>query len=231
MPPKEVLPTLGAASFTCPHCGALAHQTWDAVYRLFGKKFEETQNEFGQKVRKPKTTATVSFIPPQEEPFLSISQCVSCAKLALWVGDRIVQPRAISIQPPAENMPQDVRDLYLEARAIASESPRAAAALLRLALEKLLAELGSAGKNLFERIQNLEKVGVPTRMIQAMTALRVAGNNAVHPGEIDLAEPKELANQMFLFLNYVVEFGITAPAHVDKFMAAHDAKKNVPLPK
>jgi hypothetical protein len=32
MSPKPVEPQLGAASFTCPHCGAVAHQTW---YRLF----------------------------------------------------------------------------------------------------------------------------------------------------------------------------------------------------
>lgn len=29
---KEVAPQLGLDSFSCPHCGALAHQHWSGVF-------------------------------------------------------------------------------------------------------------------------------------------------------------------------------------------------------
>jgi hypothetical protein len=31
MPPKHVAPAITLESFSCPHCGALAHQTWFVV--------------------------------------------------------------------------------------------------------------------------------------------------------------------------------------------------------
>ena len=40
MTKKTVPPTLGADSFSCPHCGALAHQTW---FNLFASPFAKDQ--------------------------------------------------------------------------------------------------------------------------------------------------------------------------------------------
>ena len=35
---KTITPTLGSKSFSCPHCGAIAHQTW---YCLFVEGYEK----------------------------------------------------------------------------------------------------------------------------------------------------------------------------------------------
>jgi len=38
-----------------------------------------------------------------------------------------------------------------------------------------------------------------------MDSLRVIGNNAVHPGEMDLTDDTEAASALFNLLNFVVE--------------------------
>lgn len=53
----------------------------------------------------------------------------------------MIFPSGSNIPMPHTDMPESVKEIYNEAREIASNSPRAAAALLRLALEKLTEEL------------------------------------------------------------------------------------------
>src|SRR5258708_22812888 len=90
------------------------------------------------------------------------------------------------------DMPEDVADDYNEARAIFVSSPRSSAALLRLALQKLCKHLGEPGKDLNTDIGALVAKGLPTQIQQALDVIRVIGNNAVHPGQIDIREEKEL---------------------------------------
>ena len=117
---------------------------------------------------------------------------------------------------PSEDMPEDVKEDFLEARNIVMDSPRAAAALLRLALQKLMIHLGEKGKNLNEDIANLVKKGLPQKIQKALDVVRVIGNNAVHPGEIDLRDDKETALALFELINMIVEVMITQPKQVDE---------------
>jgi hypothetical protein len=38
---EGIVPALGGRSFSCPNCGAIAHQTW---YNLFMDQYEKDQN-------------------------------------------------------------------------------------------------------------------------------------------------------------------------------------------
>lgn len=112
---------------------------------------------------------------------------------------------------PHVEMPEDVQVDYNEARTIIGLSPRGACVLLRLAVQKLCVDLGEPGKNLNEDIASLVKKGLPDEVQQAMDTLRVIGNNAVHPGELDLSDDAETASALFNLLNFVVDEMIAQP--------------------
>lgn len=84
--------------------------------------------------------------------------CRACGQGSIWkMFDRVnnyhydlrlVDP-IVSDTPQAHpDMPKDIKTDYEEARLVASDSSRAAAALLRLALQKLCIHFGEPGKHL-----------------------------------------------------------------------------------
>lgn len=84
-------------------------------------------------------------------------------------------------------------------------SPRASAALLRLALEKLLAHAGSKEANLNDTIKAFVSKGLPKEVQQALDIVRVTGNSAVHPGKMDDADVAEISISLFELINFLCE--------------------------
>ena len=111
-------------------------------------------------------------------------------------------------------MPTDVRADYEEASAIVMQSPRGACALLRLATQKLADDLVKDDGNLNAKIRALVAQGLSTEVAQALDALRVVGNNAVHPLEMVLDDDIETATALFECLNLIVEDRIARPKRV-----------------
>jgi Domain of unknown function (DUF4145) len=112
-----------------------------------------------------------------------------------------------------------VRRDYEEASTILDVSPRGAAALLRLAVQKLCKELDESGENLNADIASLVRKGLDVRVQKALDAVRVIGNNAVHPGQIDLRDDRATAETLFSLVNLICEKMITEPKHVDEVYA------------
>ena len=102
-------------------------------------------------------------------------------------------------------MPEDIKNLYLEARDVYPISKKSSAALLRLALQLLCKNLGEKGENINNDIANLVKKGLPEVIQKALDTLRITGNQAVHPGELNLEENIELVESLFWILNFIVD--------------------------
>lgn len=108
-------------------------------------------------------------------------------------------------------MPPDMLTDFLEAREVFPDSPRASAALLRLAVQKLCIHLGEEGKNLNNDVAALVRKGLPVTYQQALDTARVTGNNAVHPGELSGGDTAAIARSLFDIVNWTVEATVTRP--------------------
>lgn len=149
-----------------------------------------------------------------------VSICSHCSQKAWWLLDTMIFPANTGAPQAHSDMPEVVADDYNEARAIVMLAPRGACALLRLALQKLCAELGESGKNINDDIASLVKKGLLPQVQQSLDVLRVIGNNAVHPGELDLRDDGDTAMAIFGVMNVIVEQVITAPKHAQQLYAS-----------
>jgi hypothetical protein len=129
----------------------------------------------------------------------------------------MVYPTAGAAPHPNIDLPDDIKKDFEEARNIVELSPRGAAALLRLVVQKLCKHLGEKGDNIDDDIGNLVKKGLPEKMHKALNSVRVIGNNAVHPGQIDIADDREAAYKLFGFVNIISSIFITQPKQIDDY--------------
>ncbi|MGY8810562.1 MAG: DUF4145 domain-containing protein [Pseudomonadales bacterium] len=181
-------PEFRKEEFNCPYCGVYASQSWaDCTYALWQTRYNTD---------------------------LTISRCAHCNKVAYWNEQRMLIPSTGSVELPASDMPDSCKKIFIEARDVVGVSPKGAAALLRLCLQQLMVEFGQAGKNINADIAELVKQGLPPLIQQSLDICRVVGNNAVHPGEINLDDSPEIAYSLFKLINLIVHDRITRPNEV-----------------
>jgi hypothetical protein len=179
-----------ASAFHCPHCGVYAKQQW---YNMAKAAISEKGLDY-----------YAGFVRG-----LYLSMCSKCGKYALWLNEKILYP-ALSIAPwPIEDMPVNVKEDFLEARSIVNTSPKAASALLRIGLQKLMCCLGESGKNMEIDVSNLIRRGLPERFRDALRAVRVIGANSIRPNEISPMDDLETATALFSLVNMIVEATIS----------------------
>ena len=181
-----------AKQFHCIHCGVFAKQRWGTLY--FG------YNNAGKSP-------------------ITYSHCEHCSGLTYWHESKMIIPADAPVPPPHPDMPASVIEDYQEARSIFSRSPRASVALLRLAIQKLMPDLGEKGENINADIKALVAKGLPVQVQQAFDFCRVVGNNAVHPGEINLNDTPEMGQHLFSMINFIVEDRITRPKQIAELYA------------
>jgi hypothetical protein len=75
--------------------------------------------------------------------------------------------------------------------------------------------LGLTGKDLDGDIGTLVGKGLPPRIQQALDVVRVIGNNAVHPGELDMKDDFKTASKLFELVNHIAYSTITQPKEIE----------------
>ena len=180
-----------------------------AVMEIYAQRFRRTLT--GEPFIVP--TSDDVYRPPVLENVF-VSHCFTCDKAAIWLHDRLLYPPSMTAPSPNLDLSQDVLCDYSEARKILDLSPRGAAALLRLAVEKICIELKAEGKTIDQRIEFLVSRGLPKEVQQALDTVRVIGNEAVHPGQVDLRDDRDTASKLFDLVNFIAEDRITRPKQV-----------------
>lgn len=187
-----VTPSCKANAYNCPHCHAYAKQGWGQILRFVGN-------------------SNHGAIPDAV-----LGTCDHCNNFTIWLNDQMVFPLTSTAPFPNSDLPDDIKQDFEEARQIQSLSPRGSAALLRLCIQKLCMHLGENGKNINKDVASLVSKGLPAKVQQALDIVRVVGNNAVHPGQIDLKDDIEIANSLFGLVNLIGDVMITQPKHIEE---------------
>lgn len=212
--------------FHCPHCGVYAKQRWSHL-KAIGDNYTK-RNSYGSVTNKSNiyNLTTVDGALPEQ---WTISICEHCDGMSVWFGESMIYPKKIVVEQPNKDLAEDIQEDYLEAANVLSDSPRSAAAILRLALQKLCKQLGEKGENINDDIGELVKKGLNPAIQKSLDALRITGNNAVHPGELDLSEDTERVIKLFGLINFIVEKMITEPKEIDSFYSdlPEDARKAI----
>lgn len=179
------------SSFNCPQCLAFSEQKWsNGVTFISSRGYQENI------------------------PDLDICYCTHCTKYSIWHCGSMVHPESSNVLPPNSDLPDEILLDYKEAASIFQRSPRGAAALLRLSIQKLCIELGEEGKDINADIKSLVQKGLPMSIQQALDIVRVTGNEAVHPGELNLNDNKGIAESLFKLVNFICEKMISEPKEI-----------------
>ncbi len=192
-------PEFEKETFHCPACNVYAEQRWHTTHA-----YRHLSGSVGLKV-------------------LRVSRCVYCEEFSFWINERLVFPSQITAPRPHKDTPEAVLEYYNEARVVSVSSPRAAAALLRLAAKKLCESLGETDSNLNRAIGKLNQKGLPESVIQSLDTVRIFGNEGgAHEGQIDLTgeDNKQIVDRLFKLINFIVEKTITEPQEVKNMFAS-----------
>ncbi|WP_188068623.1 DUF4145 domain-containing protein [Brevibacillus brevis] len=202
---KHYPPVFQATSFHCPYCHVYAKQNWQRIFTTgYGAGYHEATQ-------------------------YNLSHCTHCHDKSLWFNGKLTIPDAVNTPPAHDDMPNAILDDYNEAASILNKSPRGAAALLRLCLQKLMKELGEQGKDINADIKSLVAKGLPEQVQKALDILRVVGNESVHPGNLDIRDDHETAFKLFSLINFIVQERITRNKEIDELYSIlpEDKRKGI----
>ena len=222
-------PEKNKSKFKCPHCQTVAKQDWaksDDFSSTVSNIYNHIYLDYREDIADYKQTAIKSYLDHSNlvlESYLNqilphslfIATCQECGKYSLWINNTLVYPQLIFVELPNDDLNEEIKSLFIEAATIVNDSPKGSAALLRLALQKFLKQVGKKGKDINGDIKELVAEGMSVKIQQSLDILRVVGNHAVHPGEINLNDNKEIAMKLFRILNILAEELISKPKEID----------------
>ena len=178
------IPAARKDAFNCPHCGAFSTQHWTQL----------TADTARGRTRDPR---------------FQVCCCQRCDDVTIWKDDRMIFPFNGSAPMPNQDMPDEIKKDYNEARDIIALSPRSACMLLRLCVQKICNQKVAGTGSLNKKIRSLVKKGLDPQIQQSLDSVRVIGGEAVHPLQMDLRDDIETATSLFGIVNYISDWAYT----------------------
>lgn len=203
------------SAFNCPNCPAIAAQN---PSKIKVNLIDQPNTELAK-----------------YQDYIIVLTCQSCRNDSIWIArkafvtynnvfdnneddytkyefEKLIFPiKAENAPLPNPDMPKNIVEIYNEACLVLKDSPRSSAALSRLAIEQLVDYLGAEGKDLNAKIGDLVSKGLPVTIQQMLDSVRVIGNNAVHPGQIEVEGNIDLAISLLTFINLIIDNQISQP--------------------
>src|SRR5687768_3941038 len=138
MPFDDSFDYKGLCTVECRNCGPQVMHSWHDVFVQYDEN---------------------AYNRPREWIYV---ECETCHAASIWDEGRQLYPSPTggSAPPPHIDMPADVKTDYREAASIAHLSPRGAAALLRVCVQRLCRAAGKLGKHLDDDIAALVADGL-----------------------------------------------------------------------
>lgn len=248
---KYVEPSTTLTAFSCPYCGTLTSQNWfngcgspaehapclssaPWIRERLGEDFEGPEipaetlgflKDCLDKVESRKILVeTDSWINARGIQNIDFSMCRECKQVAIWHAGEILWPGHREEFEANEDIPDDARRDFEEAARILAFSPRSSCAMLRLCLQRITVSLGY-GDNLNDAIKKMVDAGLDSHVQKALDVVRVVGNEAVHPGTLNLNDDRETASVIFQMINIIGEFFFTRPESIRRAFSSLPAEK------
>ena len=198
-------PAFEKSKFTCPICSTFSQQYWYQAKIERDDRYKRGHYDAGN---------------------IQLCFCDSCEKYSIWRDRKMVFPDTISVAEPNEDLSEGIQDDYREAASILKKSPRGAAALLRLAIQKLCHDLGcDQTAKVNENIKELVSKGLHKKVQQSLDIVRVTGGEAVHPGVLDLRDDEDSVKQLFDLVNLIARQMITEEKEAESIYQKLPASK------
>ncbi|KOS71698.1 hypothetical protein AEA09_01550 [Lysinibacillus contaminans] len=156
---------------------------------------------------------------------LSICVCKECGGYWIWENNNIISTQYVKVNNPHLELPSISKELYNDARKIYKLTPRAAAPLLRLAIQELLVHLnldihkGTLASMIVE-LSEKQRAGLidcPQYIIDGLLKTCVLENDGFASGEVNIYENEENIIILFELINEIAAELIERKRRVEEF--------------
>lgn len=162
----------------------------------------------------------------QIEHAIHVAVCSSCHKMTVWEDSKLIYPQPLGIDP-CEDMPESIKEVFVEAQRVTYLSPRSACTLLRVCLERLCDTVAELKKiDGYKRDawlwQKIEALKLQPEVKEIFDAVKDVGNSGSHgnnkAAEIDFTSPDsiEVALQTAEVINALVHILISPLMYAKK---------------
>ena len=93
-------PEFGKNAFNCPYCEVYAHQEWRNTLIILNEYYDKSRGYRSNQLTIPNW---------------STSECGHCGRVSFWLKDKLIYPKSSIVPLPNEDMPEEVKEDYLEA--------------------------------------------------------------------------------------------------------------------